>query len=652
MQPYPNRSIRRSEWFALLLILLFAAVLRLGAPGISEFKRDEANLSQLALDMARGRSFPLTGIGSSVGIPNTPVSVWLTAIPYVFSSDPIVATLFIGLLNVLAVFLLWLFARRYFGTLAAFVAALLFAASPWMVIYSRKIWAQDMLALFVVATVFSGVLGFIEGLQRWQIAHVVLLAFTVQIHYAAFILIPVSGALLLIGRKNVRREFFIGVVLAILLVLPFLVGIVRAGLKSGSASGNGISLSIDGQAFYHAALTISGTEIHSLAGEQAYQQYLASVPNLFPFLNALALFTVFAAVYLFIPIHATNFPLHLWRGGRGEVLLARVVVLWLALPVILFSVRWTATYPHYMLPMLPAAFLVIGIALGKLCANKPNIRTGVIIGTVGVAIVQTGLLVALLRFVDVTPTPGGFGTPLHYLETVREGLRTTPDVVIYSDGDSTTYDETPGVWKVLLADFPSVRFVNGTRMSVIPANGTLLANAQFRPMLDQFGAQPEQTFPLRGDEPSYITFRAPADFPKDQNAVKLTIPSNGYALQNGATLIEAWTTRKENTLRLYTVWMLNRDGKNEPTLYSVFNHIEDATGKQIAQQDGAFWKLGYWRKGDRVLQWYDVPLDAAQALNGLKWNIGMYLNENGKISGVDILDAAGNPSGQIITLSF
>ena len=86
----------RLEWAALALILLLAAGLRLGAPGISEFKLDEARLSLLALDMARGQSFPLLGIGSSVGIPNMPVNVWLFALPFLFTSDPTAATLFVG----------------------------------------------------------------------------------------------------------------------------------------------------------------------------------------------------------------------------------------------------------------------------------------------------------------------------------------------------------------------------------------------------------------------------------------------------------------------------------------------------------------------------------------------------------------------------
>src|SRR5512136_2040 len=136
---------RRLGWLGLAVILILAAVLRLGAPGITEFKRDEANLSHLALDMARGRVFPLLGIDSSVGIRNAPFSVYVIVPPFLLTSDPTLATLYIGLLGVVAVLLVYLLARRYYGPLAAVVAGLLYAVSPWAVVFSRKIWAQDFL---------------------------------------------------------------------------------------------------------------------------------------------------------------------------------------------------------------------------------------------------------------------------------------------------------------------------------------------------------------------------------------------------------------------------------------------------------------------------------------------------------------------------
>jgi len=118
-------------WIALVAILLLAALLRTGWPGITEFKFDEADLATRALDFVEGRSLPLQGPGTSVGLPKSPLSVYLYGLPFLLWRNPLFATWFTGVLNVLAVALCWWLGRRYWGTSAGLCAALLFATSPW-----------------------------------------------------------------------------------------------------------------------------------------------------------------------------------------------------------------------------------------------------------------------------------------------------------------------------------------------------------------------------------------------------------------------------------------------------------------------------------------------------------------------------------------
>ncbi|MEO8608446.1 MAG: glycosyltransferase family 39 protein, partial [Chloroflexota bacterium] len=135
-------ALQRRDWLVLVTVLIIAALLRLGEPGIVEFKHDEAMLSLMAQDMVSGKGIPFTGIPSSVGVPNPPISVYLLALPYALSSNPLFATMFIAALNVLGVGLLWWIAHRYIGRTAAILAALIYAVNPWAILYSRKIWAQ------------------------------------------------------------------------------------------------------------------------------------------------------------------------------------------------------------------------------------------------------------------------------------------------------------------------------------------------------------------------------------------------------------------------------------------------------------------------------------------------------------------------------
>src|SRR5258708_22898530 len=92
----------------LVLILILAAVLRLGWPGNVGFNQDEVGESLPALDMVHGRHFPLLGMNSSVRIPNPPMSIYLLAVPFALSDSPLVATGYVALLNVMAVMMLYL----------------------------------------------------------------------------------------------------------------------------------------------------------------------------------------------------------------------------------------------------------------------------------------------------------------------------------------------------------------------------------------------------------------------------------------------------------------------------------------------------------------------------------------------------------------
>ena len=188
---------RRTEIILISLLLIAAAVLRMGWPGLTEFKADEARLLALALDMAEGQ-FALRGISSSVGFPNFPASVWIYSIPLFVWPHPYAATIFTGLLNTAAIAASYWFVRRYWGISAALAATLMLTVSPWAIIFSRKIWAQNLLPLFIVGWAIGAALAFVERRQKYIWLHFVCLALSVQIHLAAIALVPVTVILLII----------------------------------------------------------------------------------------------------------------------------------------------------------------------------------------------------------------------------------------------------------------------------------------------------------------------------------------------------------------------------------------------------------------------------------------------------------------------
>lgn len=670
-------SIRRGEWIALTLILLLGAALRLGAPGISEFKRDEANMMARALDLARGRDLPLLGLSSSVNIPNSPISVYLFAVPFVFSDSPLPATLYVGALNVLAVAFTWALARRYLGTRAALIAALLYAASPWGAIYARKLWAQDLLPPFVVLAVFTALLGYAEN-RRWaRIVHWPVLAFTVQIHYAAASLIPLSLLTLALWPRRIRRrELLAGLLLAALTALPAAVGAYRDGWLSPDAWRERVQTAPDhrrvvsSRALDLAWLTVAGTDIHSLAGPEQFRAYRDSVPDadlLFALIPLAATLTaawwlgraggrrgmaggrlrmanrlIVRNRHVSAKVLPGNTPSRVERDGVQIVFAA-----WLIVPVLLFTWEWTEVVAHYFIPLMPVAYLLAGAGADALIAAiRPlGLQRALGLGLTALLLALTALQVyafaALLDFVDGRATPGGFGTPLHYLLDIRAEIlaRSPADVIVVSDQEVAPFDEIPAVWGALLDPLPSVRFVDGTRTEVIPAGQALqliapVPGLQTCPDGACLTAPETRVFPLRPGELPYALRPAPGALSLAEIAQIEPVHFANGATLSGYTLTES---------AVVLVWQL--DGTDERDAQA-FVHALDASGARLAQADRPAWPGRYWRAGDTLALWFDlaVPPETATLY------AGMYTLEGTAFRNIEVVDEGGGYLAQGATI--
>ncbi len=601
-----RHPIRRWEWASVIAILFLAAILRLGLPGVVEFKRDEATLSRLALDLAQGEHFPWLGIGSSVGFPNSPINVYIFALPYLISDNPLITTLFVGFLNIVAVALLWKMARRYFGPQAALVSGILYAVSPWAALYSRKIWAQDILPPFVIATVFSALLGFVER-KRWaQLIHLPLLAITVQVHFGAVVLVPLTAIIALLHRQNWRREWWLSIGAAILMGMPYVYGLyeadqlslaaLRDSLASGAVDAEETPRELSSEALDYAWFTVAGTDIHSLAGAEQYQRYLNSVPSVYTLFKIIPLGVVLATMAL------------LYRRPSRLVL---ILVIWLVLPVIAFSYTWAAPQPHYMIPMMPAAFLLLGGGLALLLEYGRSAIYGVGVVLAVLVLLQVWLYFSLLNFLDTHDTTGAFGTPLHYLLDVREDvLADDPaSVIVVSEGASPEFDNDPAVWDILLDPVSHVAYIKADYMWLVPHDhasllvGPTISNEHsWRARLTQ---APERVYDLRPDEGNYRLWRE----------VSLDVPP-----------LEPVTARYANGVQLMGVafdsdalwleWLLPEPRSD--IVYVVFVHVMNHA-ERIGQVDLPFIAERYWRAGDRLFMRMPLEIDQADRLH-----IGMY----------------------------
>lgn len=630
------------DWATLALILFLAAVLRLGDAGIIEFLHDEALLSLMAQDMVAGKGIPLTGIASSVGLPNPPVSVYVMAIPYALSPSPQFATLFIAALNVVGVGLLWVIARRHFGQLVAVIAGLLYAINPWAVLYSRKIWAQDFHTPFILLALLLGLLGFREG-KRWaQLLCLPMLFIGLQIHFAAWVLLPAFLWLIISGYKKVWWPALVGsIALAIITLLPYLAGLSDTLAREPYRLTNllereGQPLTVTPDAIRFNAYLATGLGVETWVAPKQPDDLLAKVP----------------------PIPA------LWLIAGGLTLIGIVslykqralfvlMLLWVGLPILVFTPTWTPTYPHYFIAGIPGLCLLAGVGavwitslssslskLGRENRNAHYLKLGGLTLVGILAFTQAAWWRGMLGYVDSTATPFGFGTPLHYTLDAREAAAGYDDVVVISDGFEVLYDQEAAAWPVLLrGEADCVRTLTGDGLAVFPARpfaAIIAPNAPENPIGNLYHSPSEVIFPLRPDEGFYHVNRFENVLIWNGPEITPILPAQ---FGGGAQLI-GYALEPQ---RLYLEWELSSAVAAD---YHYFGHFLNANGDKLGQRDNSLWPGRFWCAGDRLISWVDIELPPDTTL----LRVGLYEIIGDGFRNDSVLDSAGNPVSQWIDI--
>lgn len=637
---------RRSSLALATAILALAAFLRFYHLEWAEYKLDEANLSRLALDLARHGQVPWWGIGSSVGIPNGALSAWLLAIPYAVSSNPVVATGFVAALNVLAVAMTWALARRLAGPNAAWVAALLLAAAPWAVLNSRKLWAQDLLPPFVIAYGWTAHLAFVEKKPTWLIGHVLALWACIQLHYSALALAILSAGCVLVfwWRRWPWKVLLISLALGLLLAAPLVYFdtpdfpharlIVQSVLSRPAA--------VDASALQMAWLMLTGHDLHSLAGPHEFGAFLSSTWPVTP------LFTVSGALMAAAIGWAAWQTVRHWPKVQARS--AGLMALAATFPIALFVRHTTPVYPHYFIILYPWPFVLAGMLLAWLIRQRPAWRMawwgGGLIAVIAAAQVYGSL--SILHFVAGRNTPGGYGTPVGLtLRAVRAAEQLARDaggsIVVYADGDDTRGDETAAVWDVLVDPAFAPRVVNRQQARLRPAAPAayVFAPGPFAPE----GAGRFTYVPLRLNENGYRLTTSPGGSAAGAGGLAPLGPdrwANGIQLLS-ARAVGDW--RLGDVARWELVWRVHSlppPGAD----YHWFNHLVNAEGRRVGQQDGVGFPASRWRVGDTLTTWFDLPL-APDARPGLyTMRVGMYTYPD--IQNVPVLDAAGHPAADAV----
>jgi len=641
-------------------ILIVAAVLRLGWPGISELKFDEAVVARSALSLVRMGVVPKGFISSIPGVSQPPLMAYLLAPPFLISRNPAVAVLFLGLLGVVSVFLAYRLGSLYFDTRVGLLTAAFFAVAPWPIFYDRKLWAQNLPLLTIVMMISLHAV-IVRRRSRAILWVLLSLGVLVGLYLGNAVLagVVVLGLLLYprsIAKGNLRVLLLwslLGLGLAAVVLGPYLFNTLPTLLGSisgGTASSGGLNLQIM-ERVDRASRVATGFQFHALAGDR-FQEFYETLPVPdYTILDAVAMWLMWAGGGYVIGRSVAEAIVAAVSGDDPEedaTISAKnrrtpqsytLLTLWIVVPLVVWGLSGLDPQPHRYIMMYPAQHMLMSVLIidaGDWLIQRQSRLKPILVGILVAWVVVLGAwqiteYVGLLRFVGSGgQISGGHGAPIRDAWMAAREARDFSDggrnpVVIYSGGDDPDNEGDAALWDILLGDL-NLYLVAGDGVTVLPAN--------------------EEYVWLEGyqDGQYEVEQQVTPEFEFDAPIARLV---NGVDLMDVELSSGIVTPGETQHITLtWRVWGIPPVGDD----YSYTVQLFTEEGFRWAQVDGRFLRTEFWQPEDVIQTTVDLAVDAEAPEDGFYQLVAaMYVYQaEGQGEGVEVLDPAGNPAGQFI----
>lgn len=402
----------------IILILFTASFLRLYHINYTEFKIDQALNIYLTLDIIENGPIPEHVLLSSINTYNPPLFHYLLILPVLISKNPVFISSFIAILNILAIALGFFFIKSIFNQKIAFLSTIFWAINPWAIMYSRNIWHQNVLSLFIILF-FFGILKLINCQNApkanpdrtwrvptgWLLLSSAALACLLQIHLSTISLVPIFLLILFLTRKKIAFKDLLFIFLIFLIIfLPYILYEIQHD-------------------FYNLNQFIETSHLASkhnweslwlplkLSTTLGFEKYLGTnLPGILKHTTQTSLID-----YLTIILFISGLIYSLTKITHQKYL---ILILWLLFPTLFLFFNKTGVYDHYLIILFPVQFIFISLFLDKLFNfNKllPKILAVLILSLV---IIYPSLY--SLEFLDLTKTRtclnGIYSIPYQYQE--------------------------------------------------------------------------------------------------------------------------------------------------------------------------------------------------------------------------------------------
>ncbi|GAB4301255.1 MAG: hypothetical protein Kow0090_16780 [Myxococcota bacterium] len=360
---------------AILALLAVAAGLRFYSLDLMEFKQDEVLALSKTGEIFSSGKVPSVGLVSSVGIYNPPVFLYILALCSFLVSTPVGFALVVALGGMLAILILAYLSAVYAGRSGMVFLLILSAASPWMVIYSRKIWAQNLL-LPLVALLVTALLRLSEK-PRTRAAVLIfpLLALIFGLHFSGVAVAIATLIFIVLAVKITelnKKALLAGLAPAIAILSPYLLYLVKSGFSDLGAVLSAIEkIKTPILAVLYDSVKRTG-EVFFIGGsnwimDNQFTRAQPLIDGSAALLSKAGAWIVWFIVLLFgagafgFAAQSKDGFFAAFRERRAQLL----CFLFVLTPVVFYGILGIKLYNHYFIISIPPVFLAVSIAFSK-----------------------------------------------------------------------------------------------------------------------------------------------------------------------------------------------------------------------------------------------------------------------------------------------
>lgn len=309
------------------VIFIFSAILRFSYFDLIEYKADQAlTIWQLM------HGFSPVGLVSSTGMYNFPLFNYLMTPFAMISFDPQFLTGIITLVNCFSLVGLFLVLKKYFKNTISFLVTIFISSSPWMILYSRSIWAQNLLLPFLVIWIYCLLEIVLRKNNKIFLLFGIVSSLIIQVHSSGLFLLAATIISLKIGRVVINKFNFVkGFVLGLVPAIPWFFA-SRSNLLLNSR--------FDVNNFLRPVQIFSGAYFKFVLGKEI------------------------GGIFSYIPLLIFVFIIPLFFVIKNNKAIRVFVLIFIFLPVLYFLTK-TAAYMHYYIVAVPVGAVLISF-VGKI----------------------------------------------------------------------------------------------------------------------------------------------------------------------------------------------------------------------------------------------------------------------------------------------